>query len=155
VSSTYYPSGEFGEFHPTAPGSREEISLRVVTTEPSESLAQLSADVQASRDVEHDIQLAMPMDHVITPFVEAQPEAWKRAHVMCRYDQRHGYVVGLTVAALDTLVEYVATYTGFGSEAERDHYAAFLRWRKSPGRPTASSTSGETSHEPYIQDTDP
>jgi hypothetical protein len=78
----YHTSGEFGEFHPTAPDSREEISLRVVTTEPSEPADQPSADVQVSTDVENDIQLEMPMDHVITPFVEAQPEAWKQ-DILC------------------------------------------------------------------------
>jgi hypothetical protein len=55
ASSTYHTSGEFGEFHPTAPASREEISLRVVTIEPSEPADQPSADVQVSTDVENDI----------------------------------------------------------------------------------------------------
>jgi hypothetical protein len=120
-------SGESGELHPTAPGSREEISLWVVTTEPSEPADQPSADV------EHAIPLEMPMDHVMTPFVEAQPEAWKRAHLVCRDDRQRGDVVAFIAAALDTSVQDVATYTGFETEAERDDDAASLQWRKSPG----------------------
>lgn len=133
ASSTYHTSGEFGEFHSTAPDSREEISLRVVTTEPSEPADQPSTDVQVSTDVENDIQLEMPMDHVIREFIEAQPEAWKQAHLVCRDDRQHGSVVAFTAAALDTLVQDVATYTGFGSEAERDYYIASLRWRIDQG----------------------
>jgi len=40
-----------------------------------------------STDVENDIQLEMPMDHIMMPFVEAQPEAWKQAHLVCRDDR--------------------------------------------------------------------
>jgi len=128
ASCTYHTSGEFGEFHPAVPESREEISLRVVTTEPSEPADQPSADVQVSPDVENDIQLETPIDHVIREFIEAQPEAWKRAHLVCRDDRQHGYVVGFTAPALNTLVQYVTTQAVFGSEAERDYYAASLRW---------------------------
>jgi hypothetical protein len=100
--------------------------------------------VQVSTDVENDIQLEMPMDHVITPFIEAQPEAWTQHHLVWRDDRQHGYALTSTEAALDTLVPDVATYTRFETEAERDHYAPPLRGGKSPMRPTASSTSGET-----------
>jgi hypothetical protein len=111
--------------------------------------------MDTSTDVEHYIQLEMPMDHIMMHLVEAQPEPWKREHLVCRDDQQHGSVMGFTAPALDMLVQDVATYTGFGSEEERDFYAASLRWRKTPVQPTASSTSGETSHEPCTHDTDP
>jgi hypothetical protein len=120
ASATYHTSGEFGEFHPTAPDSREELSLRVVTTVPSEPADHPSADVHVSTDVENDIHLEMPMDHVIRLFVEAQPEVWNRNHFVCRDDRQHGYVVAFTAAAFDTLVQYMASYTGFGNEDERD-----------------------------------
>jgi hypothetical protein len=60
-------------------------------------------------DVEGIFQLETPMDHVIREFIEAQPEGWKRAHLMCRDDRQHGYVVAFTAVALDTLVQYGAT----------------------------------------------
>jgi hypothetical protein len=62
------------------------------------------ANVQVSTDVENDIHLEMRMDQVMTEFVEAQPEGWKQAHLVCRDDRQHGYVVAFTAAALDTLV---------------------------------------------------
>jgi hypothetical protein len=85
--------------------------------------------VQAWTDVKNDTQLETPMDHVIREFIQAQPEAWKQAHLVCCDDRQHGYVVGFTAPALDMLVQDGATYTGFGSEAERDLYAASLLWR--------------------------
>jgi len=83
--------------------------------------------MDTSTDVENDIQLETPMDHVIREFIEAQPKAWKQAHLVCRNDRQHGYVVAFTAAALDTMVQDVATYTSFETEAERDHDAASLR----------------------------
>ena len=75
-STTYHVSGEFGEFHPAAPGSLgRKYRHGRVTTEPSGLGPTHRADVHASTDVENDIQLEMPMDHVIKPFSEAQPEA--------------------------------------------------------------------------------
>jgi hypothetical protein len=93
-SITYHVSGEFGEFHPATPDSREEISSQVVTADLSEPADQPSADVHASTDVENGIQLEMPMAHVITPSGEAQQEVWKRAHLVRRGDRQHGSVVG-------------------------------------------------------------
>jgi hypothetical protein len=125
-STTSHASGEFGEFHPAAPDSREEISLLVVTTEPSELVDQLWADVQVSTDEENYIHLEMPMEHVIREVIEARPEAWRQAHLVCRNDRQHGNVVSLRAQVLDASVPYVETYTGFGSEAEQDYDAASL-----------------------------
>ena len=83
---TYDVSGEFGEFHPTAPDSGEERLLRVTTPEPSAPANQPSADVCVSIAVENAISLAIRMDHVITPFVEAASEAWTQARLVCRAD---------------------------------------------------------------------
>ena len=85
-SITYHTSGEFGEFHPATPDSQQEISSQVVTTDPSEPADQPSADVHASTDVGNDLHRELPMDHVISLFVEAQLEAWKQEHLVCRDD---------------------------------------------------------------------
>jgi hypothetical protein len=152
--ATYLMSGEFGEFHPTTSDSREEMSSLVVTTEPWEPADQASADVHASTDVENDIPLEMPMDHMMTQFIEAQPEARAQAyHVRCD-DRQQDSIVAFTSAALDALVQDVATYTGFETQADRNDYAASPGGRNSPVRPTASSTTDRTSHEPYTQEPD-
>ena len=62
-----------------------------------------------STDVEHHIQMEMPMGHIMTQLIQTRPEAWKRAHLVCRDDQHHGYVVGSTVLALASLVQDVVT----------------------------------------------
>jgi hypothetical protein len=85
--------------------------------------------VRAPGSMGGDVRLELPLDRVVQQFMEQQLEAWKQAHLVCRYDRHHGYVVGFTAPALDTLVQYVATQAVFGSEAERNHYASDLRWR--------------------------
>jgi hypothetical protein len=51
------------------------------------------------------------------------------AVIMWCDDHHHAYVVGFATAALHTSVPYVVTQAVFGSEAERDHYAARLQGR--------------------------
>jgi hypothetical protein len=90
--------------------------------------AECTESVGARGSIGDDGGLELPFDRVVEQFIEQQTEVWKQAHLVCRYDQQRGYVVGFTAAALDTLVEYVATCTVFGSASERDHYAATLKW---------------------------
>jgi hypothetical protein len=97
--------GEFGEFPPAAAESLGKKSSQVVAAELSEPTAQSPADMPSLTDVEGIFQQEMPMDHIIREFVEAQPEAWKQAHLVCCNDRQHGYVVAFTAAALDTLVQ--------------------------------------------------
>jgi hypothetical protein len=106
--------------------------------------------MHASTDVEQHIHLEMPLDHVMAQFVEAQPEAWKQAHLVCRYDRHHGYVVGFTAAALDTLVQYVTTQAIFGSEAERNFYASELRWRVDHDVSQPAHTPYQSAHAPEV-----
>jgi hypothetical protein len=129
LSNTYHVTGEFGEFPLSPAESLGKISSQVGATTLLEPPALPLGDTGTSTDVEHHIQLEMPIDHVIREFIEAQPEAWKRDNLVCRDDRQHGYVVAFTAAALDTLVQDVATYTSFETEAERDHDAASVRWR--------------------------
>jgi hypothetical protein len=106
--ATYHMSGEFGGFHPTAPDSPREKSSRVVTTERSKPAAQPSADMHVSTDVENETLIEMPLEPVVQECIAAQPEAWKQAHLVCRSDEKHGYVLGFTAPALDTWVPDVA-----------------------------------------------
>jgi hypothetical protein len=82
-----------------------------------------------------DIRWELPLDRVVQQYMEQQIEAWKREHLVCRYDRDHGYIVGPTAAAVNTLLQYVTTQTVFGSETERDHYAAPLTWLVDHGVP--------------------
>lgn len=82
-----------------------------------------------------DIRWELPLDRVVQQFMEQQIEAWKREHLVCRYDRDHGYIVGPTAAAVNTLLQYVTTQAVFGSETERDHYAAPLTWLVDHGVP--------------------
>jgi hypothetical protein len=82
----------------------------MVTIELSKPAAQPLADMHASTDVKNETLIEMPLEQVIQEFIEAQPEAWKRAHLVCRVDRQHGYVLAFTVAALDTLVPREASY---------------------------------------------
>jgi hypothetical protein len=59
--------------------------------------------------MENDLHREMPMDHVISLFVEAQLKAWKQVHLVCRDDRQHDNVVSFTAQALDTWVQDVAT----------------------------------------------
>ena len=132
-SITYHTRREFGEFCPAVDEWLAKKSSQVGATTLLEPPALPLGDMDTSTDVEHRIHLEMPIDHVIREFIEAQPEAWTQAHLVCHDDRQHGSVVGFTAQALDTLVQDVATYIGFGSEAERDDYAASLRWRIDQG----------------------
>src|SRR5215510_2960099 len=67
-SNTYHSRHEFGEFHPAAPESLGEKSSQVVAAGSSGPSAQPSGNMLASTDVEKDIQVEIPMDHVIRPF---------------------------------------------------------------------------------------
>jgi hypothetical protein len=105
-------------------------------------LERAAAPIRAAEPTEHvrvcggvgdGIKWELPLDRVVQQFMEQQPEEWTRAHLACRYDRQHGYVVGFTAPALDTLVRYVATSAIFGNIAERDHYTASLQWRMTQG----------------------
>jgi hypothetical protein len=87
-----------------------------------------SESVYTHGSVGSEVSVELPFDRVVQQFLEQQSEEWKQTHLVCRYDRQHGYVVGFTAEALDTVLQYVATSAVFGSEAERDHYAATLRW---------------------------
>jgi hypothetical protein len=95
--------------------------------------AERTESVRARGSMGGDVRLELPLDRVVQQFIEQQTEEWKRAHLVCRYDRHHGYIVGFTAPALDTLVQYMATQDVFGSEAERNHYASDLRWRVNHG----------------------
>jgi hypothetical protein len=114
------PEGDARPHHADAALDHAAAPLRVA--EPTES-------VRVHGSGEGDARWELPLDRVVQQFMEQQSEAWKRAHLVCRYDRQHGYLVGFTAAVLDTLLEYVATQAVFGSAAERDHYAARLQWR--------------------------
>jgi hypothetical protein len=95
--------------------------------------AERTESVRARGSMGGDVRLELPLDRVVQQFIVQQIEEWRRAHLVCRYDGHHGYVVAFTAPALDTLVQYVATQAVFGSEAERNHYASDLQWRVNHG----------------------
>ena len=80
-----------------------------MVAELSKPAAQPSADVKVSPDVKNAYLSDVPLEHVMQGVIEAQPEAWKRAHLVCRDDQHYGYVVGSTVVALANLVQDMVT----------------------------------------------
>jgi hypothetical protein len=47
-------------------------------------------------------------------------------------------------------VQYVAASAVFGSEAERDHYAATLRWRIDHGMPQGATTPDPATQGPEM-----
>jgi hypothetical protein len=81
-----------------------------------------------------DLTVELVEDRVVQQFLEAQPEAWKRDHIIIRYDRQvKTYLAGFTAPALEALFRHVATSPVFGSEAERHHYSSGLRWRANHG----------------------
>jgi hypothetical protein len=53
MSNIYHTSGEFGEFHPTALDSTEEISSKLFTTKPS--TAQIPAEATGIVNLRRDL----------------------------------------------------------------------------------------------------
>jgi hypothetical protein len=88
-----------------------------------------------------DATLELPHDRVVQQFLERQPEVWKRDHIVIRFDRQvKAYLVRFAAPALDALCHYVATCRAFGSAAERDHYAATLKWLVNHGVPRLAHT---------------
>jgi hypothetical protein len=75
------------------------------------------------------VQLELACDRIVERFLEEFP-AWKTSpDLVFRYDrQEKVYLLGLKPVALQAFSQYVATCTTFSSAAERDHYAAMIKW---------------------------
>jgi TubC N-terminal docking domain len=113
---------------PTSHVRRRPRSPSRATAMPPPAHAPQATETTRVEPHKDDVIVEWPLDRVVHPFLEQQPEVWKREHAVCRYDRHHGYVVRFTALALEALVQYVAISSVFGTETERDHYAASLRW---------------------------
>jgi hypothetical protein len=124
----------------TSSGRRPPVPSRDIGQPPHEHASE-PADQLRVEPHAGDATLELPHDRVVQQFLERQTEDWKRDHLVFRFDrQAKTYLVGLTAPALDALLQYVATCTAFGSAAERDHYAATLKWLIDHGVPRLAHT---------------
>jgi hypothetical protein len=60
------------------------------------------------------------------------------------------YLVGLTAPALQALLQYVATTTILMSAADRDHYAATIKWLIDHGVSQLAQAPYEPAHAPEV-----
>lgn len=98
-------------------------------TSPPPAHTPRSTEKIRSAQPEGDATLELSLDQVLQQFLDAQPEAWKREHIVIRFDRQvKAYLVRFAAPALEALCHFVASCTVFGSAAERDHYAVTLKW---------------------------